>query len=139
MGDKQDKVSAFTNPFMAQFSMVQPLAAWEQGMALFKQMADIATGSSAIAPDAKDGRFKDEAWAENPVYKRWMQAYLAMSDAMEKMIPEDLPFEQKARAELAASILSSSMAPTNTLIGNPAAMKRTMEAKGGNLVKGFQN
>ncbi len=139
MGDKPNTGGAFSNPFAASFPMVQPMAAWEQGMALFKQMADIAAGSSAIAPDAKDGRFKDQAWAENPVYKRWMQAYLAMSDAMEKMIPEDLPVEQKARAELTASILSSSMAPTNTLIGNPAAMKRTMEAKGSNLVKGFQN
>jgi polyhydroxyalkanoate synthase subunit PhaC len=126
-----------SNPFVAYLQAMQPQALMEQSFDFFKQMASI--GTSRIAPDAKDARFRDPAWAENPFYQRWMQAYLAMSDAMEKMIPEDLPFEQRARAELAASIISSCLAPTNSLIGNPAAMKKTLETNGGNLVKGFQN
>jgi polyhydroxyalkanoate synthase subunit PhaC len=116
-----------------------PQAMLAQGFDLFKQMTSIAMGTSTIAPDPKDWRFTDKAWTENPLYKRWAQAYLAMTDAVEKMIPDDLPFEEKARAQLAASIVTSTMAPTNTLIGNPAALAKTWETKGDNLAKGFRN
>ena len=36
-------------------------------------------------------------------------------------------------------ILTSALAPTNTLLGNPAAIKKTFEAGGGNLVSGVEN
>lgn len=127
------------NLFAVYSNLFKPEAFMEQGFDFFNELTSIATGSSSIAPDAKDWRFKDEAWSENPLYKRWAQAYLAMSEAVEKMIPEDLPFEDKARAQLVASIVTSSLAPTNCLIGNPAALAKTMETKGDNLVKGFQN
>ena len=61
-----------------------------------------------------------------------------MCEAVEAMIPADLPLEEKSRAELAASIVTSSLSPTNTLAGNPAALKRTMETRGSNLARGFQ-
>lgn len=136
-GNETDTEAA--NPFAAYASFFNPEVIMAQGFDFFKEMTSIATGSSTLAPDGKDWRFKDEAWSENPIYKRWAQAYLAMTDAVEKMIPEDLPFEDKARAELVASIITSSLAPTNILMGNPAALAKTMETKGDNLVKGFQN
>ena len=45
-------------------------------------MLDIVTGKSDIAPDARDWRFKDEAWTKNPAYKRLAQAYLAAANAV---------------------------------------------------------
>ena len=126
----------FFKPFM---TGMQPDAMMKQAFDLFGEMTKIATGQSEIAADPRDARFKDKAWADNPVYQRWMQAYLAMTDAMEKMIPDDLPYEQKARAELAISIVTSTLAPTNTLIGNPAALAKTVETGGSNLANGFRN
>ena len=41
------------------------------------------------------------------------------------------------RAELAASIVTSAFAPTNTLMGNPAALAKTIETGGSNLTKGL--
>src|SRR5690606_32204706 len=41
-------------------------------------------------------------------------------------------------AQLAAAIVTSSFAPTNTLLGNPAAIAKTMETGGSNLARGFQ-
>lgn len=125
-------------PFAAYLRGVDMHAMFEQSMSLYKTMFDIALGRSDIAPDARDWRFQDDTWTSNPAYKRLAQAYLAMSEAVEKMIPDDLPWEEKARAQLAASIATSAFAPTNTLLGNPAAIAKTMETGGSNLVRGFQ-
>ncbi|MCB2074324.1 MAG: alpha/beta fold hydrolase [Novosphingobium sp.] len=125
-------------PFAAYARSVDARAMFEQGLDLYKSMFEIALGKSEIAPDPRDWRFQDEAWTSNPFYKRLSQAYLAMTDAVEEMIPEELPWEQKARAQLAASIVTSAFAPTNTLLGNPAAINKTIETGGSNLVKGFQ-
>ena len=149
MADKT-KANDQSGPAVASpFSPEQMLATWAQAMKpnpfmtagfdFFKELAGIAAGSSSIAPDAKDARFKDNAWSENPIYRRWAQAYLAMGEAVEKMIPDDLPVEAKARAQLVASIVTSTLAPTNTLIGNPAALAKTWDTKGDNLAKGFIN
>ena len=125
-------------PFAAYLQSMDPRTMFDQGMEFYKSMFEIAMGSSEIAPDKRDWRFQDEAWTKNPLYKRLSQAYLAMTDAVEKMIPEELPWEQKARAQLAASIVTSTFAPTNTLLGNPAALNKTIETGGSNLVRGFK-
>ena len=109
----------------------------EQSVEFTKTLFSIAAGQSDIAPDKKDWRFQDPAWTSNPAYKRLAQAYLAMTDAVEKMIPQDLSDENRQRAQLAASIVTSTMAPTNTLIGNPAALTKTIQTGGGNLARGF--
>ncbi|MEN3974044.1 alpha/beta fold hydrolase [Emcibacter sp. SYSU 3D8] len=103
---------------------------------LYFNLLQVSTGTSEIAPDRKDWRFKDEAWLKSPAYKRLAQAYLAMSDAIEAMVPDDLPKDEKARADFAATVLASAIAPTNSLWGNPEAMKRTIESGGTNLWTG---
>ena len=136
----QDAASGFfgaEGPFATLLRNIDPRTMVEQSVELTKTMLAIATGKSEIAPDPRDARFKDEAWSNNPAYKRLAQAYLAMTEAVENMIPDDLSVENKQRAQLAASIVTSTMAPTNTLLGNPAAMAKTMETGGGNLVRGF--
>ncbi len=124
-------------PFATLLKSIDPRRMVEQSLGLTKTMFDIATGKSEIAPDKRDARFKHEAWTGNPAYKRLAQAYLAMTEAVEQMIPDDLSAEKKQRAQLAASIVTSSFAPTNTLLGNPAALARTIETGGSNLARGF--
>ncbi len=124
-------------PFATLMRNLDPRSMVEQSMELSKIMFDIATGNSQIAPDPRDARFKDEAWSKNPAYKRLAQAYLATVSSVEKLIPDDLSLENKQRAELAASIVTSAFAPTNTLLGNPAALAKTIETGGSNLTKGL--
>ena len=136
----ENPASAFfgaEGPFATLLRTMDPRAMMEQGMELTKTMFAIAAGTSEIAPDARDGRFKDEAWTKNPAYRRLAQAYLAAVASVEKMIPDDLSVENKQRAELAASIVTSAFAPTNTLAGNPAALAKTIETGGANLTKGL--
>ncbi|MDG2004932.1 MAG: alpha/beta fold hydrolase [Novosphingobium sp.] len=126
-------------PFADYFRSVDPINLLQQGVEFYKNLFDIAMGKSAVEPDARDWRFKDEAWTKNPFYRRMSQAYLAMTDAVMSMIPEDMESEEKARAELAADIVTSAFSPTNTLMGNPAALMRAIETKGDSLTKGFRN
>ena len=48
-----------------------------KGRKLTGQLARILVGSSDVAPDPKDWRFKDPAWSEHPIYRRIGQSYLA--------------------------------------------------------------
>jgi len=126
-------------PFADYFRSVDPLSLIQQSVDLYKNLFDIALGKSSIEADPRDWRFQDEAWTKNPFYRRMSQAYLAMTDAVQNMIPERLASEEKARAELAADIVTSAFSPTNTLVGNPAALMRAIETKGDSLSKGFRN
>ena len=116
-----------------------PFAFFQQNLDLAKTFYGIATGASAIAPDPRDWRFKDEVWSKNPFYKRLSQAYLAMSEAVEQMIPDDLEPDASARAHLVSDIVTSTFSPTNTLVGNPTAMLRAIETRGDSLAKGLKN
>ena len=51
----------------------------------------------------------------------------------------DVDWRTRERARFAAGILTSSLAPTNTLPGNPAALKRAIETGGGSLVAGARH
>lgn len=135
-GSKGTRTSSPFPPPMDATTLGPALSA---GLEFFQELSRIAAGASTVAPDARDWRFQDKAWQDNPFYQRWGQAYLAMTEAVEKMIPEDIPFEDKVRAEITASIVTSALAPTNTLIGNPAAIAKTRESQGSNLAAGFRN
>jgi polyhydroxyalkanoate synthase len=122
--------------FYAYTHAIRPETFLKTSSDLYFNLLQVAAGTSDIKPDSKDWRFRDEAWMKSPAYKRIAQAYLAMSDAIEAMIPDDLPKDEKARAEFAATIFASAIAPTNTLWGNPEAIKRTIESGGANLWTG---
>jgi len=126
-------------PFAGYLRSADPFRLLQHSVDFYKSLFDIAMGKSSIEPDPRDWRFKDEAWDKNPFYRRLSQAYLAMTEAVENMIPEGLASEEKARAELAAEIVTSAFSPTNTLVGNPAALMRAIETKGDSLTKGFRN
>ncbi len=46
---------------------------------------------------------------------------------------------ERTRALLLCDIVIDSLSPTNTLIGNPAALKRLFETGGASLLRGFRN
>jgi len=105
-----------------------------------KDLVEIVKGESEIAPDRKDRRFKDPTWQYNPLYKYTMQSWLAMRKGFEGWIADSGVDEaDKVRAKFVLDIIADAVAPTNTLIGNPAAIKRVYETGGASLVKGLQN
>lgn len=121
------------------FRSVDPALIMKQNIKFMQDFVAIMAGKSEIEPDARDWRFQDKAWQKNPMYHRLAQAYLAMTEAVEGMIPEDLEQDERARAELAMEIVTTAFSPTNTLAGNPAALLKAVETKGDSLAKGFKN
>jgi polyhydroxyalkanoate synthase len=109
---------------------------------LSAELVRILLGRSGLRPERGDWRFKDPTWNDNPVYRRLAQTYLASCGAADTMLEEierSGGRQRSARARFAVDIFTSAASPTNTLLGNPGALKRTFESGGGNLVRGIQH
>jgi polyhydroxyalkanoate synthase subunit PhaC len=110
-----------------------------ESIRLYGEWLKIMWGLSDRELPSKDARFADGSWRDNPVYKRLAQAYLAFCDAVDNIVEHDPDWRKRERAKFLAGILTSAVAPTNTLIGNPAALKKAFESGGMSLVRGARN
>jgi polyhydroxyalkanoate synthase subunit PhaC len=104
------------------------------------ELLKVAFGTSKLAPAPRDARFADAAWSENPVYRRLMQTYLAWTESVERVAAaENGDWREEARVRFATAFLTSTLAPTNLLLGNPAALKRAFDTGGASLAQGALN
>jgi polyhydroxyalkanoate synthase subunit PhaC len=108
-------------------------------------LTQIATGESEIKPEPNDRRFADPAFAENPFYRRLMQSYLAWRTSLHDLVglkTETIAGEDwklPAQERFAVTLLTEALSPTNTLFGNPAALKRAFDTAGRSLLDGLRN
>jgi len=110
------------------------------GADLAVELAKVTVGKSEVAPGRGDRRFADPTWSDHPGYRRLMQSYLAASNTVDSVVEDtDVSWRTKEQLRFAAGILTSTLAPTNTLLGNPAAVKRAFETAGGSLRTGMSN
>jgi polyhydroxyalkanoate synthase subunit PhaC len=108
--------------------------------ALGDDVVKILKNESDLAPGAKDRRFQDITFKYNPIYRMGMQYYLAVQKNVGTWLADlELDELEKARATFVSQMIIDSVAPTNSLFGNPAAMKRAYESGGMSLIKGLQN
>ena len=102
------------------------------------EMGRVVTGQSSVEPDAKDKRFTDEVWKTNPSYRALLQTYLTWQQSLGAFIDDaDLDKKDADRARFVLGLFTGTVAPGNTLLGNPAAMKQMYETGGASLVKGL--
>jgi len=95
---------------------------------------------SELAPDPKDKRFLDATWQKNRFYKFGMQYYLAVQKGVGEWMKDlELDELERARASFVTTMILDSLSPTNSLIGNPGALKKAFETGGGSLIKGLKN
>jgi len=124
-------------------AVAQPGPLTRQVTQLAVNITSVALGTSDLDPGPKDRRFSDPAWRSNPVYRRWMQGYVALADALDALVDEldetDTDWRDVERARFAVGVLSSGIAPTNFLPGNPAALKVAFDTMGRSLVRGARN
>lgn len=118
----------------------RPVTAVKHMRAFTEDVVKIVTLKSDLAPDPKDKRFLDKTWYTNPFYRAGMQYYLAVQKGTAAWM-KDLKLDEleRARANFVVQMLLDSMAPSNTLLGNPSAVKRAFETGGVSLVKGLKN
>ncbi|PLK23030.1 class I poly(R)-hydroxyalkanoic acid synthase [Porphyrobacter sp. TH134] len=109
-------------------------------------VAGATGGKMGDAPDAaalpkNDRRFADPAWREHPAFLLLHQTYLMLADYFKSSVRQmdGLDRAKRQQLEFAVSALAEAMSPDNFLALNPAVMKRTMETKGANLVRGMQH
>jgi polyhydroxyalkanoate synthase len=111
-----------------------------QYLSFLGELGRIATGGSEIAPDDKDRRFADPAWQESAVYRALAQCYLAWGRTLNSLVDNvDMEERDAARARFVVALLVDAMSPTNSLGGNPTALKRLVDTGGMSLVRGLEN
>src|SRR5262245_39798742 len=117
-----------------------PVAAAQHYLSFLGELGRIATGASELAPDAKDRRFADPAWKESAAYRALAQGYLAWGNALNRFLDDaKLDKRDAERAPFVLALLVDAMAPTNSLAGNPAALKKLVETGGASLLHGLEN
>jgi len=120
--------------------VANPAVASKQCFSLLGELGRIATGGSALAPDPKDKRFADPAWQESAAYRALAQCYLAWGSALNRFVDEAAMDKRDAeRARFVVSLLVDALSPTNSLVGNPAALKKLLDTAGASLLHGLEN
>lgn len=121
-------------------ALLRPELLAERTRKLAGDLGRVAAGNCEVEPAAADRRFADPTWRGHPLYRRWMQAYLVCVQTLHEIVGE-VGFDQATaqRAEFAVTLLTEALAPTNFLIGNPAALKRAFETGGASLLRGARN
>ncbi|MFY8140348.1 MAG: alpha/beta fold hydrolase, partial [Caulobacter sp.] len=109
-------------------------------MDLWATTARRVSGEEAAQP-SKDKRFRDPAWAENPMFDVMRQSYMVTADWMNGLVSsvDDVDPRTKRRAEFFTKLLTDAFSPSNFLASNPAALKAMADTNGESLVKGMQN
>jgi polyhydroxyalkanoate synthase len=123
----------------ATFARPRPLA--REAVRLGLGTARILRGTDAIAPSPKDKRFSDPAWSENPGYRRLAQTYVALGESLTRLVDDyesdGRDWREVEQARFVLNAYLSALAPTNTLLGNPAALKRAFDTGGRSVVRGL--
>ena len=104
-------------------------------------LARIVRGTEDLRPHAKDKRFLDPAWTDNPLYRRLGQGYVATTASLVRLVDEmerrGADWHDVERARFAVNALVAALAPTNGLAGNPAALKRAFDTGGRSVLTGL--
>src|SRR5215468_8932770 len=121
-------------------TLSSPRVAVQEYLRFLTELGRIATGSSELAPDAKDKRFADAAWKDSAIYRALAQSYLAWGVALNRFVDEAKMDKRDAeRARFIVSLLVDAMAPTNSILGNPVALRKFVETRGVSFIRGLEN
>ncbi|VVM65356.1 Poly(3-hydroxyalkanoate) polymerase subunit PhaC [Pseudomonas fluorescens] len=104
-----------------------------------RELTTVLFGKSKLQPTSDDRRFADPAWSQNPLYKRYLQTYLAWRKELHDWIDNsNLPPNDASRGHFVINLMTEAMAPTNSA-ANPAAVKRFFETGGKSLLDGLSH
>jgi polyhydroxyalkanoate synthase len=111
--------------------------AWSKGLEAWGKML----GATSSVGQRQDRRFASPEWNENPVFQTIKDSYLAISDSLLGSVEEidNLDAEARQKLRFATKSFVDAMSPSNFALTNPEVMKRTVETKGENLLKGLEN
>src|SRR5690349_16121998 len=118
---------------------LSPLKAGAHLGGYLKELRGIVGGNSSIAPNPKDKRFADPAWQSNVFLRALLQSYLAGQSELTRFIDStDLAPMDKSRARFVAALLADAVAPSNSPLTNPAALRKLVDTGGMSLARGLR-
>jgi len=113
--------------------------AWAKGLETWGKML----GGVAAAPptEKKDRRFAAPEWNENPIFDTIKNSYLQISDQLLGTVDqiENIDADMREKLRFATRSFVDAMSPSNFALTNPQVLKRTLESRGENLLKGLAN
>jgi class II poly(R)-hydroxyalkanoic acid synthase len=101
------------------------------------ELARVASGRSEVRPAKRDRRFADPAWESSWLFRRVLQAHLAVGEAVDGLISDaELDWRHERQARFTAGNLLDALAPSNFPWSNPSVVKESVDQGGLNLVRG---
>jgi polyhydroxyalkanoate synthase len=117
-----------------------PAGLFRVSATLAQRLPLIALGLQPAELPAKDFRFADATFGENQFYRRIAAVYSVWEKEMMALVEEgDVDWRTRERARMAMSAITTALAPTNTLPGNPEALRLAVATGGMSLVNGLMN
>ena len=111
--------------------------AWAKGLDAWRDML----ADYEAAGHAKDRRFADPQWEENPAFAAMKAHYLAMSKGMLETVEkiEGLDEEQREQLRFSTREFVDAMSPANFPLTNPQVIAEAVETEGASLAHGMAN
>ena len=117
----------------------QPLHSAKHVARFGVELKNVLLGQSDLQPESGDRRFVDPAWSQNPLYKRYLQTYLAWRKELHDWVEQsNLSAQDANRGHFMINLVTDAMAPSNSM-ANPAAVKRFFETGGKSLLDGLSH
>ena len=115
--------------------------AWAKGLETWGKVLGGVTAAPAQSANVKDRRFAAPEWSENPLFDTIRKSYLQISDQLLGSVDqiEDIDAETRQKLRFATKSFVDAMAPSNFALTNPQVLKRTIDTRGENLLKGLAN
>jgi polyhydroxyalkanoate synthase len=128
--------SASSDPMALMSAGVQ---AWAKGLETWGKMLGGVT--AAPATEKKDRRFAAPEWSENPLFDTIRKSYLQISDQLLGTVDqiENIDPQMREKLRFATRSFVDAMSPSNFALTNPQVLKKTIETRGENLLKGLAN
>ena len=122
----------------AQFSL------WQDYLKLWNSTATRMLGGepeAVVVPERADRRFKDPSWEESPLFDFIKQSYLLTSRFLMKTVSDAEGLDAKTQAKLTfyTRQFIDALAPSNFVATNPQVLRKTVETRGENLLRGLAN
>ncbi len=116
--------------------------AWAKGLETWGKVLGGVTAAPALdEKERKDRRFSAPEWRDNPIFDTIRRTYLQISDQLLGTVDdmEGVDTDTREKLRFATRSFVDAMSPSNFALTNPQVLKRTMETRGENLLKGLAN
>ncbi len=87
-----------------------------------------------------DRRFRDKDWYEHPFFNYLRESYLLHSEYLQNLFDiEEFDEETRRKIQFYLKAYLDALSPSNFPFTNPEVIRETIQQKGENLIKGYQN